>query len=238
MIRRCSPRMRVRTSLPTCHALVLGAFVANLLTAHTAQAQYAPVPGRNYTERLNPTNPVSGEAVVGVAIAGDVKDLHSLRVWMPRPHKGRLRVETLTADGRLRGEGEFEGETTTPGWIELTLMTPEQRSRQQLEGDATKLAVSVFDESRMRFVARWGDVALSQGVRFYVNSRRADVFIRGSGQAIRCQRLDLPKPLRFDSYCDVPLAEIPPDGSLKLIRRDESDEQTQTVVVGRPRDGQ
>jgi len=80
------------------------------------------------------------------------------------------------------------------------------------------------------FLARWGDSAPSAGgesVRLYVNSRRAEMFVRSGAKLVRCKPVGVSQSVRFDSFCDIDINDIPKDGQLTLIRRDQFDEQTQ-----------
>jgi hypothetical protein len=57
------------------------------------------------------------------------------------------------------------------------------------------------------------------------------MFLRAGARVVPCAPLNIPQPLRFDAYCDVAVRDVPPDGRLVLIRRDQGDEQTQTITV-------
>ena len=103
------------------------------------------------------------------------------------------------------------------------------------------LALAVRGADGTLYVARWGGGASSsesrEKLRIYVNSGRADIFIvPGKAKAVHCRSLNIAQALRYDTYCDVPLADIPPDGKFKLIRRDQFEEQTQTFSVYLPRE--
>ena len=202
-----------------------------------AAAQFVPVRGREYREVFNPTNPVRGEAVVGVAIVSNDRAPRGrvVEVWLPERLNGELQVETATADGRFRGEGAYSGSGEGRQWVTITL-TPTQAgggSVPPLPGDAQTLALAVRGPGQTFYAARWGAAApgTAQQLRVFVNSRRADMFLRAGTTVVRCTPLNLAQPLRFDHTCDVPLTSVPADGNLILIRRDQTDEQTQPFTV-------
>jgi hypothetical protein len=179
----------------------------------------------------NPVNPVRGEAVVGVAVDPDAAGVKSemVEVWLPDRFQGQLQVETLTADGRFRGEGAFEGEAEGGRWVTLPLSSPAARP-----GDPFTLAVAIRGPGDVLFAARWGSAPPKKAVetiRLYVNSRRADMFVRAGKSFVRCSPVKIPQPVRFDAVCNVRVADMPADGVLTLIRRDQFDEQEQTITV-------
>jgi hypothetical protein len=57
------------------------------------------------------------------------------------------------------------------------------------------------------------------------------MFLRVGGSVERCHSLDIPQPERFDAYCDALLSDLPADGQLVLVRRDQFEEQTQPLTV-------
>ena len=65
------------------------------------------------------------------------------------------------------------------------------------------------------FLVRWGAgeegaaKAAGLSIRLYVNSRRADMFVRASSKLIRCESVSIQQPLRFDRYCDLLVADVP-----------------------------
>ncbi len=203
-----------------------------------AYAQFQPVPGREYHEIFNATNQVRGEAIVALVLAPSIEaqQADTIQVLLPASYNGELRVEALSADGRFRGEGSFAGSRSRDRWVALPLGRAEAKEphaslRRPVNTETLALAVRGADGTL--YVARWGGEApsshRSEMLRIYVNSGRADIFIvPGKAKAVHCRPLTIPQPLRYDSYCDVPLADVPADGNLKLIRRDQFEEQTQT----------
>jgi hypothetical protein len=203
-----------------------------LLASGPAFAQFAPVPGREYKEFFNPVNPVRGEAVVGFAALPTAEAIKgtAIEVWLPGNFDGDLQVETLTADGRFRGEGVYRGKSPGGRWVPLTL-TGSSPSR---PGDPATLALAVRGPGSAVFVARWATTPARPAarLRLYVNGRRADMFVRvGTKTAQPCVALTIAQPLRFDAYCDVDRRDVPPDGVITLIRRDQFDEQEQHLRV-------
>lgn len=223
-------------------------FLIGLALATTSPyADFRPVPGREYHEVLNATNRVRGEAVVALVLAPTVEaqQADTIRVRLPASYSGELRVQVLSADGRFRGEGSFSGSRGDDRWVGLRL--GRGGAKEQPPADPPRpvstetLALSVRGADGTLYVARWGGespAAHDRGsLRIYVNSGRADIFIvPGATRAIHCRSLTIAQPLCYDSYCDVPLADIPPDGKFKLIRRDQFEEQTQAFSVYLPRE--
>ena len=221
-------------------------FLTGLALATSANADFRPVPGHEYHEVLNATNRVRGEAVVALVLAPTVEaqQADTIRVRLPASYSGELRVEVLSADGRFRGEGSFTGSRGDDRWVGLRLGrggAKEPPADPPRPVSTETLALSVRGADGTLYVARWGGetpAANDRGsLRIYVNSGRADIFIvPGATRAIHCRSLTIAQPLCYDSYCDVPLADIPPDGKFKLIRRDQFEEQTQTFSVYLPRE--
>lgn len=208
-----------------------------LCLARPAAGQFVPVQGREYREVFNPTNPVRGEAVVGVAVVSRDTAARGrvVEVWLPERFDGDLQVEAATADGRFRGEGVYRGSSAGGQWVRITLNpspTGGDASR-PLPGDAQTLAVAVRGAGQTFYAARWATPVVDPSglLRVYVNSRRADMFLRAGDSVVRCTALNVAQPLRFDHYCDVPIARVRAGGPLILIRRDQSDEQTQAFTV-------
>ena len=187
-----------------------------------AAAEFQPVKDREYREYVNPSNPVAGKAVVGavvLAAAPDSARQNQLSVFLPKPLAGQLHLEISSADGRFRGEG----------------------ASNQRPADASVLAVSVSDGTGASvFVSNWGATPagaqppLTQTLRLFVNSRRGEMYwSNGASPSQRCTSLGATAAVRFDSVCDVPLAQLGKDGSVRLIRRDGFDTETQTFTVAR-----
>lgn len=224
--------MKVRGRISRCGVMAL----LQLGLALPAAAQFTPVQGREYREFYNPINPVRGEAVVGLSIVPTESVLRGkvVEVWLPDQFAGELHIETTTADGRFRGEGAFSGSSTGGRWVPLMLTpnAPGAKAPAVRPGDPGTLSLAVRGPGQTFYVARWGgpDAAASR-LRLYVNSRRADMFVRAGVTVVRCVSLNIPQPLRFDVYCDVAVGDVPADGRLMLIRRDQFDEQTQTFTV-------
>jgi hypothetical protein len=227
------------------HAVVAGA-IACFALAWTASlyAQFLPVPGREYREIFNATNQVRGEAVVALVVAptDESQQTDTIRVLLPKAYSGEVQVEVLSADGRFRGEGSFAGSRGDDQWVALRLGrsdTSEAPVNPRRPVSAETLALAVRGADGTLYVARWGggtpSSTGSERLRMYVNSGRADVFIvPGERKAVRCRSLTIPQPLRYDSFCDVPIADVPDDGRFKLIRRDQFDQQTQMFSVYLP----
>jgi hypothetical protein len=207
-----------------------------LASATPAWAQFSPVAGREYREFFNPVTPVRGEAVLGMAVVPSTADATkgaTIEVWVPDRFSGEVQVETLTADGRFRGTGAYVGASAGGQWVPLPLKPANPEGPASRPGTPQTLAVAVRTPSGELLLARWGGspTPTPARMRLYVNGRRADMFVRAGANVIRCAPVEVAQPLRFDAYCDVPVGDVPADGGLVLIRRDQSDEQTQRVIV-------
>jgi hypothetical protein len=220
---------------------ILGALLF-LLVALPAAGQFRPTPGREYREVYNPVNPVSGEAVVGLAVAPTemAQRAGMVQVFFDQPFSGEIQIETTTADGRFRGEGAYSGSTKGKEWVSLPIAassSPDGKASPSRPVSATSLAIAARGPGGALYLVRWGDSPLSgtsNTLRLYVNSRRAEMFVRAGRRVERCATTGVTQPVRFDSYCDVPMTEVPRDGQLILIRRDQFDERTQPVIVKMP----
>ena len=51
------------------------------------------------------------------------------------------------------------------------------------------------------------------------------MFVRAGARVVRCAPMGIPQPVRFDTYCDLALTDVPSHGQVTLIRRDQFDEQ-------------
>jgi hypothetical protein len=207
-----------------------------------AFAQFRPVPGREYREYYNPVNPVRGEAVIGLAILPTEAQQRAVavQVLLPASYSGEIHLETASADGKFRGEGVFAGATKDKEWVSLPLTataTVDGKPSLVRPADPKLLAITARGSGGSMFIVRWGDASPSGTpdlVRLYLNSRRADMFVRAGAKLVTCKPIGVAQPVRFDSYCDVSLSDIPANGQLSITRRDQFDEQTQTVKVQMP----
>jgi hypothetical protein len=224
--------MRAGSPAPLRLALGGGVLLGLLALPYTVHAQFSAVRGREYREFFNPVNPVRGEAVLGVALlpADEAPNSQRVEVWLPDRFSGELQLETLTADGRFRGEGVYAGSSAGGRWAPLPLSATSGGPR---PGGAATLALAVRGPGSALFVARWSSSSREPAtrVRLYVNSRRAEMFVRAGAKVSRCTPLGIPQPLRFDAYCDLDLGDLPEHGQLTLIRRDQFDEESQTFTL-------
>ena len=220
--------------------------LALILIAPSAVAQFKPVPGREYREFYNPVNPVRGEAVVGLAVVPTEAAQRAgvIQVYLQGPYTGEILVEATTADGRFRGEGIYAGSTRGKEWISLPLTSSSQASGKDIPlrpTSPTLLSIAARGPGGSLLVVQWGDqppFGSSDKLRLYVNSRRAEMFVRAGtnsgANVVRCMPINIQQSIRFDSYCDLAISELPKNGQVVLIRRDQFDEQTQTIQLHLP----
>lgn len=234
------------------------ALMAALLSAATTLAVasptvFKPVPGSEYREQIDPPVPVSGLALVGVALEGKPNlDAEQLHVYIGKRERGplQLRLEMTSADGRFRAHALYEGETAGEAWIALPIVPREsdRQARRQLGQHLNELAVAVrpIEKGNTRldtvYVASWRpQPAPDQTSRLvlHVNSRRAAMSARSPDQKefAPCKPVRTAAAVRFDVVCEVEIgrvtAERTADKPVQLIlqRRDGFDESTQRVQV-------
>jgi hypothetical protein len=226
-------RLRRRRNI----ALLSACALCTLCSGASVAAEFQAVTGHEYREFHKPVNPVRGEAVVGLALAPSKDDQRAnvVQVFLPEPFAGQLRLETISADGSFRGEGLFDGKSPGAEWATLPLAAQGASSEdKERPANPETLSIAVRDSKGGLYVARWGEAPAPSGsetLRIYVNSRRAEMFLRVGTRVERCHGLDIPQPERFDAYCDALLSDLPADGQLVLVRRDQFEEQTQPFTV-------
>lgn len=222
--------------------------VAGLLASLTlpALAQFQPVQGQEYREVMHPKHPVSGHAVVGLSVIGGAP-ARRLQVYLPQAWKApagpvSLRVDLDTPDGRLHGTGLFSGSVRGSGWQEIQLL-PDQAALQRpadLDSEELALAVRVMADggrgTPQLLLAGWAQADLQQAtLRLHINSRRASMQVQGrsGGERRACRKVKSSSSMRFDSVCELPVAELErlDDGrhQLRLLRRDGF--STETTIV-------
>jgi hypothetical protein len=244
VIRRKHPAIGRRWLSKAAIAAVL------LACALPARAQFQQVVEQPYREAIAPKLPVSGHAVVGASVFGSGSGTAAsggkrLHVYFPGKADGvTLRVELNTPDGRFHGSGLFTGSAAGGGWVELTLLSDQQPSLRPKDLPDEELAVAVRtvaagDRGAPRLLlASWGRPDIAQSVlRLQVNSRRAEIQLRGrSGAAARkCGRVKSASAVRFDTICEIPVAELDAGRSgsyrLTILRRDGFATETQVVEL-------
>ena len=203
-----------------------------------------PVKGREYREFVAPTQ-VSGHAIVGLATVpeGDALRQDTLHVYFKEKFNGSIRLDISTADGLLRGEGEFSGAVPEKTWAKVSIkLHRDERARSAREsGGPETLAVSArLDRSNTPLVVHWGDRQPATGkppvLRLYVNSRRADLFVRvqSSGKPLPCRPIVGMTAVRFDKICDIAANQLPKDGKVTLVRRDGFETESVPLVIPFP----
>jgi hypothetical protein len=220
-------------------------------SASAAPKVFEQVPGSEYREQIDTPVSVSGLALVGLALAGPIDlDAKVLYVYLTQPFDGRLRLEMTTADGRFRAQALYEGQSKGLEWVALSIEphNDDKQSRAELKRNPTELAVAVRPVTTggtaidTLLQVSWGklpDAQADRTLRLYVNSRRADMFVRAPGMDKEkgCTQLHIPNAVRFDTVCEIPWR--PPAASklsapkpqLQLLRRDGFDESQQRVLV-------
>lgn len=213
---------------------------------------FSQVPGEEYREQIDPSIPVSGLALVGLALAGPVDlDAKVLHVFFSQPFSGRLNLEMTSANGRFRAQAMYEGSSNGNEWIALSIEprnADRQARRELIKSGSQDLAVTVRPVTDKGTIldsvlqVSWGplpDAKTDRGLKLYVNSRRADMFVRvpGPDKAKACTPLRIPNAVRFDTVCEIiwrpALASSLPSAQarLQLIRRDGFDESQQRIAV-------
>jgi hypothetical protein len=199
--------------------------------------------GPGYREFIAPTQ-VSGHAIVGLTTlpVAEAQRQDILYVYFKNKFNGSIRLEVSTADGLLRGEGEFSGVVAEDTWAKLSIkINRDERTRSAREsGGPETLAVSArLDRSDTPLVVHWGQERPTAGrpaVRLYVNSRRADlsVRVRPTGPLERCRSISGMTAVRFDKVCDIAADQLPKDGKVTLVRRDGFETEAVHLLIGLP----
>lgn len=212
-----------------------------------ASGSFTVVRGREYREVFNPTNPVRGEAIVGLSFVPSQQGItdRKIEVWFPGAFKGELEIEVSTADGRFHGQGTYAGSADASGWVSIELNpfgASDTKALRPLPGDPNMLALAVRGRAeapqgapngpQVLLVARWSDdkSPTTGKVRVYVNSRRADIFIKTLKED-RCSPISGTQTLRFDMLCDISALDLGKVKALEVIRVDGPAEQRQTFGV-------
>lgn len=235
---------RANCRVSRCAVAGLALYCLGVSMALAAPKMFKQVLGGEYQEQIDPAVPVSGLALVGLALAGPIDlDAKVLHVFLAKPFDGRLSLEMTSANGRFRAHAMYEGRSDGNEWIALSIdpRDADKSARAQLKRNPTELAVAVRPVTSGGTVmdtvlqVSWGDLPASQSdrnLRLHVNSRRAEIFVRAPGmqKAMSCTQLRIPTAIRFDSVCEVTWRPSL-SGQLQLIRRDGFDESLQKVLV-------
>lgn len=205
-----------------------------LALAGPCAAQFQAVPGQEYREVINPKRQVSGHAVVGISLVGGAPG-RQLNVYLAEPARSGapLRIELDSPDGRFYGTGLFDGSAPGGAWVTLTLLPDDRPTRRPPDLPVDELAVSARtvaadgETTARPLLASWAQPDPRTGtLRLQVNSRRAKMQVRGrsGGEARPCRRVRSASTVRFDTVCELPVAELEAvDGGLRrltLLRRD------------------
>lgn len=206
-----------------------------------ASAQFQPE--RKYEEVLDPPTPVSGHAIVGVAVVAGPAAQQSDTLWV-RGSTGkltRIRVDVASANGRLHGEGVwvFKPEAGAPAtWYPLSV-PPKSTRPERPEHLAVAVQPVAGSEGGVPafLVAAWGKTApeTTSKLRVYVNARRAEMFayLPDGKTALPCRPVEQTPTIRFDVTCDVELQIGPAPGTarLMLVRRDGNSTSRQPLEL-------
>ena len=217
------------------------ALTTGLAAGLTWAAEFTPLAGHEYHEYYDPPTPVSGIAVVGATLlTGEgPATTDDLWVYFKEPFDGQLDLEVVSADGRFLGRGAFVGSTGSEEWVALSLAPSGKRKPRPADDAQETLAVSAHNGSRdTLLVTAWGlrpDDMQQRKVRLYVNSRRAQTGLRVNPDPkvplIKCERLAAANSVRFDTVCTFPVADLPADRKITLVRRDGLQTESQTVTL-------
>lgn len=225
-----------------------------LLPHATALAQFKPLSGHEYREVNDPKRQVSGQMVVGMSVVDRAqvqqleatqRESRTLRVNLPKdlPASARIRVDLDSPDGKFHGTGVWQLERAEAGWAELTLLEKGQPQRPRLGSGHLAVSVQAFGpdpaaspRTLLASLAPQDSLKGDTGTRelwLQVNSRRGQIMVKGSGAAQKCERVDSPSVVRFDTLCKIALSEVAGADNriaLKLIRRDGFASEAKDVV--------
>lgn len=211
------------------------------LLSTSTSAQFKPVPGKEYREFYDAVNPVSGEAILGVALAPSksTQEDNVVQVYFPHEWSGQVHIQTLSSDGRFRGEGLYSGTTKGKEWVPLLLGDTSSAGSTNINTRPTgpeSLAISARDPVGNLHLVWWSanpPPTSRELIRFYVNTRRADAFLTSETTVSpkMCKSLRSGQTIRFDAYCDLTASDIPPSGEMLLIRRANFVDETQKFKI-------
>lgn len=214
------------------------------LSCQALAGPFTPVAGQEYREVADPATQVHGHALVGAALVGVQSQIGAQQLYVRSPGRldGQVRVSLTTADGRVRGDGAFQGQAVQDEWIELTLEPKDGKRLRPNPLSPDRIAVSVRYVARgatveQPLIASWeppADPATAR-LRLYVNSRRAPEMLARArkGAFIPCRRAPDKSTVRFDMLCELPRASVvESQGEVELLRRDGFDESKQVVTIG------
>jgi hypothetical protein len=214
-----------------------------LACALPAWSQFQAVPKHEYREVIDPKRPVSGHSVVGMSLVGGTYG-RTLNVYIAEPiEKVELRVDVESPDGRLHGTALFRGSANKADWYGLTLMDedPSRKGPDDARYGELALAVRVVSAGGKALPPTLLPASWEQPpprgqtlLQLQVNSRRAEMFVRGRGDTRKCRRAASASWVRFDAICEMPIDDlVVKDGrhSLTLLRRDGFAIEPLTVEV-------
>lgn len=227
-----------RTLLPD----VMAAAFAIALAASAAAQSFTPAEGGGFRERVDASRPVSASSVlVGLGVA-DSRLLAARQ--RPRRHlwilclgncAGRIEVEATSASGRYEGRGRFDGAATHGTWVRLPLDPPSRSvlaARQNLPDDQLATIAWPIDARGRRIerpmVTAWteSDVPPSGDMLLIAVGGQDDMWLRaGSGRAIPCLPTSGRSFTAFAKVCQLPLANLPADGRMAIVRREGTGER-------------
>ncbi|MFQ3665707.1 MAG: hypothetical protein SNJ79_06705 [Sphingomonadaceae bacterium] len=230
-----------RLPVPLGRALTLALAIA--LAGPAAAQSFAPADGDGFRERVDATRPVSASSVLvglGVAdsrqLAARSRPRRHLWVRCLGPCTGRIEVEATSASGRYEGRGRFEGSAEPGTWVRLPLGQPSRAvlaARQGLPDDQLATIVWPLDDSGRRIerplLAAWTetDAPPSGDLLLVAVGGEDDMWLRaGSGRAIPCRPTSGRAVTAFGKVCQLPLADLPADGRLAIVRREGTGERT------------
>lgn len=231
-----------------------------LLMAAPASAQFRPLKGHEYREVVDPKHNVSGHLVVGLTVVDPQRTAQleaiqlkgrkiSIYVAGELNAKEQIRVDVDSPDGRFHGTGmwEIEEPVRAPGWVELTLLPDDAPTRRPpLQGGHLAVSVRLVrpgpgtgPQLVLASLLPRDVVAAHGGERelwVQVNARRAQMMVRGTGEAKPCERVTSASAVRFDALCKIAVSQLEKDAAnvyrMTLLRRDGFGFQSHEVRLG------
>lgn len=180
---------------------------------------------------------VGGTIIVGAALADATTAIamEEVYVFLGKERADEITLTVATANLRYEAVAKYKTSGSNSGWVRLQF--PSRQSRVLANATSTTLAAKATDtRAGLMFPIRWGTSAASF-VRLYVNAERTQVFfIRSdSRQAQYCVRVNEGTAIRFDTICEVPIAQIRSQPELKIFRqRGNTFLDPVTVRIARP----
>lgn len=204
-------------------AIALACLATTVASAEEGPA-FQEVTG-SFRELVDANRPVSGTALVGVAVTtpAQTADLSDLWIYLPSRYRGEIALSVATSDARYMATGVFAVNRSAQGWVRI--LYPQRASAGTLANyPVERLAVHAERRSDgVPLLVRWG-ASGGDTLQIQINSERSESFVirsgrNGQAQRTTCATLPTGVSIRFDTVCSLPLASLRRDEQIRVFRR-------------------